>query len=78
MGFIDDDWLHSLDFTTLEKQPSSYVTDDYRHRHDDVVWRVKTDGEWLYLYLLIEFQSEVDHFMAVRIMVYTLACCIRT
>ena len=45
MGFIDDAWLHSLDFSTQEKQPSSYVTDDYRHRHDNVVWRLKADGE---------------------------------
>jgi len=70
MGFIPDEWLHSLDYDTLEKQPCSYVTDDYRHRADDVVWRVKVDGEWVYLYILIEFQSGVDTFMAVRMMVY--------
>ena len=41
MGFIPDDWLHSLDYSTLEKVPGSYVTDDLRHRADDVVWRVR-------------------------------------
>ena len=28
LGFIPDQWLHSLDYTTLEKVPGSYVTDD--------------------------------------------------
>jgi hypothetical protein len=70
LGFIPDDWLHSLDYTTLEKIPGSYVTDDLRGRADDVVWRVKADGEWVYLYLLIEFQSTADPWMAVRIMSY--------
>ena len=32
LGFIPDDWLHSLDYTTLEKIPGSYVTDDLRGR----------------------------------------------
>ena len=70
LGFIPDEWLHSLDYTTLEKVPGSYVTDDLRHRADDVIWRVKAEGEWVYLYLLIEFQSSVDAWMAVRMMTY--------
>ncbi|WAR45400.1 Rpn family recombination-promoting nuclease/putative transposase [Methylomonas rapida] len=70
LGFIPDDWLHGLDYSTLEKLPGSYVTDDFRHRADDVVWRVKADESWVYLYILIEFQSNVDPFMAVRMMIY--------
>ena len=70
MGFVPDEWLHSLDYTTLEKIPGSYITEDFRSREDDVVWRVKVGGEWVYLYLLIEFQSSVDKYMALRIMVY--------
>jgi predicted transposase YdaD len=76
LGFIPDDWLHGLDYGTLEKLPGSYVTDDFRHRADDVVWRVKVDESWVYLYILIEFQSSVDPYMAVRMMVYV-GCCIK-
>ena len=70
MGFIPDDWLRSLDYSTLEKIPSSYVSDDFKQREDDVVWRVKVGEDWVYLYLLIEFQSSVDKYMALRMMVY--------
>ena len=55
LGFIPDDWLHSLDFTTLEKVSGSYVSEDFKQREDDVVWRVKVGEDWVYLYLLIEF-----------------------
>ena len=70
MGFVPDDWLHSLDYTTLAMVPGNYVTEDFRNRADDIVWRVKVGGEWVYLYLLIEFQSSVDKYMALRMMVY--------
>ena len=70
IGFVPDEWLHSLDYATLEKVPGSYVSEDFRHRVDDIVWRVKVGGEWVYLYLLIEFQSSVDKYMALRVMVY--------
>jgi hypothetical protein len=70
IGFIPDEWLHSLDYATLEKVPGSYITDDFKQREDDIVWRVKVSGEWVYLYLLIEFQSSVDKYMALRMIVY--------
>ena len=70
LGFIPDEWLHGLDYATLERVSGSYITDDLRDRADDIVWRVKVGGEWVYLYILIEFQSTVDAWMAVRIMTY--------
>ncbi len=30
LGLIEDEWLHSLDFTTLEKVPSEFVSDVMR------------------------------------------------
>lgn len=70
MGFVPDDWLHSLDYSTLESVNASYVSEDMKQRHSDVIWRVKAGGQWVYLYLLIEFQSSVDVYMALRMMVY--------
>jgi hypothetical protein len=70
IGFVPDEWLHSLDYSTLEKVPGHYVSEDLRNRADDIVWRVKVGDEWVYLYLLIEFQSSVDKYMALRMMVY--------
>ena len=38
--FVPADFIADLDFSTLERCPGSYVTDDLRERHDDIVWRV--------------------------------------
>ncbi|MGF1546758.1 MAG: Rpn family recombination-promoting nuclease/putative transposase [Thiotrichales bacterium] len=70
-GFVHEPWVEQLDFTSLEKVNGSYVTDDLREREDDVIWRVRLNNTWLYVYLLIEFQSSNDPWMALRIMVYT-------
>jgi len=48
----------------------SYVSADLREREDDIIWRVRWGPQWLYLYLLLEFQSTVDRYMAIRLMVY--------
>ncbi len=69
-GFVKEDWVEQLDFTTLEKVSESYTTDDIRDREDDIVWRVRWGKDWVYIYLLLEFQSTVDPWMAVRVMTY--------
>jgi predicted transposase/invertase (TIGR01784 family) len=69
-GFVREDWVTQLDFSTLEKVSESYVSDDIRDREDDIVWRVRWGESWIYIYLLLEFQSTVDHWMAVRMMTY--------
>ena len=70
LSFVKEDWVSELDLSTLEKANSSFVSDDLREREGDVVWRVQWAGKCLYVYILIEFQSRSDPFMAVRIMTY--------
>lgn len=69
-GYIPDAWLRGLDYSTLEMVSSHFVSPDGQQRSSDVVWRVRVDGEWLYLYILMEFQNKVDPYMAVRMMTY--------
>ena len=70
-GFIAGNWTGALDFDTLEKLSAEFVSDDLRQRRGDGMWRVRFRGEWLYVLVLLEFQSTVDSYMAVRILVYT-------
>lgn len=69
-GFVKEEWVERLDFSTLERMGGSYVSDNLRDREDDIIWRVRWGESWLYVYLLLEFQSTVDWHMAVRIMAY--------
>jgi predicted transposase/invertase (TIGR01784 family) len=69
-GFIHEPWINELDFDTLERVNSHFVTDKLERREEDVIWRVKWRERYLYLYLLIAFQSTDDVYMALRVMVY--------
>ena len=69
-GFVHEDWVQEIDFSTLEKASGSYVSDDLRDREDDIIWRVRRRDTWFYIYLLIEFQSTDDPWMALRLMTY--------
>lgn len=72
--FVPEEWVEQLDFTTLERVNASYVSGGARRRwrrcEGDMAWRVRHREGALHLYLLIEFQSTVDRFMAVRWMDY--------
>ena len=70
-GIVAPEWSAALDFTTLEKLPAEYVSDDLRRRQGDLVWRVRFRDRWLYVLVLLEFQSSVDPYMALRLLVYT-------
>lgn len=71
--FVDPGITRELDFSTLRRVNSSYVSDDLREREDDLIWQIKTrkGRKSVYVYLLLEFQSTVDEWMPVRIMTYT-------
>ena len=71
-GYVDQSWVQALDLSSLQRVNSSYVHEADRQRIGDVVWRLKLKdgGGWVYLYLLLEFQSSVDRYMALRMMVY--------
>ena len=68
-GFFDEPWVERLDFTTLEPADGSFVGKNLRAREVDLIWRLKTkEGRPVYVYLLLELQSTMDRYMAVRMM----------
>ncbi|MDR2033011.1 MAG: Rpn family recombination-promoting nuclease/putative transposase, partial [Azoarcus sp.] len=69
-GYVPGKWLEKADYASLERINASYVARSDRQRHDDMVWRIRIGEQWLWVYLLLEFQSASDPWMAVRIMQY--------
>jgi hypothetical protein len=69
--FVKEPWVKKLDFTTLKRVNASYVSPKLKGREGDLLWKLRLrDGTPVYVYLLIEHQSQVDRFMAVRLMTY--------
>ena len=70
-GFVGEEWVRQADLSTLERVGDGYVSDDLRERESDVVWRLRMgEKSWVYVYLLLEFQSTVDPSMAMRVLAY--------
>ena len=67
-GFAAPGWSDSLDFATLEKLPSEFVSEDLRRRCGDGAWRVRFRDEWLYVPARVPVHCR---HMALRILVYT-------
>ena len=70
-GFAAGEWSDALDFTTLEKLPAEFVSEDLRARRGDAVWRVRLRGRPLHVLVLLEFQSTAERHMALRLLTYT-------
>ena len=70
-GFVDKDFINELDYSTLERANADFIRKESGERHDDMIWRLRWKERWLYVYLILEFQSSVDYTMPVRIMSYT-------
>ena len=71
--FVPEALAEELDFQALQRvNPKFHIRwRAARKREGDVIWRLPTrKGADVYLYLLIEFQSDSDWWMAVRTQVY--------
>ena len=65
-------WFESFDFENAELLPTEHITPDLTRRYIDMLWRVPIvkggqAGKYLYVVVLLEFQSRVDRFMALRV-----------
>ncbi len=71
-GFVPGSWVDRLDFNSLEPVSEAHPRDEIAIRYDDLIWRLRWRGSdaWIYVYLLLEFQSTDYPFMAVRVLDY--------
>ena len=63
--------LAATDLSSLGKLSTEYVSDELLKRHGDTVWRLRLGRRHVYLLVLLEFQSEDDHWMALRTLTYS-------
>jgi len=71
-SFVKEDFVRDINFGELKRDFDSFITEEFRERESDIIWQVEYKGRPAYLYILIEFQSTVDHYMALRMLLYLL------
>jgi len=69
-SFVKEDWVKEVDFTRMKKLGKEFIGEEYDKRETDVIYKVSYQGSEAYIYLLIEFQSTVDRYMALRVLQY--------
>ena len=71
-GLMPPEVVDACDFGKMEQLSTQYVDDGLSQSFGDAAWRVRFRGSegWLYLLLVLEFQSTVDSDMASRMHAY--------
>src|SRR5262245_12039005 len=64
--------VRQLDFDTLELCPGSFIDQALRHRHSDLLYRVRyrSKRRWVYLYLLVEHLSTPKSLLPFHLLSY--------
>ncbi len=69
--FVNEPWVSDLDLDHMEPVKSKFHVPGLPKRESDVIWRIPLrPGSDVYLLVLLEFQSESDRWMVLRVMVY--------
>ena len=77
--FVDQEWVHSLDFNKCESLDKSFISEHYKETESDLIYKIQFQdrprqdrdrNREIYIYILIEFQSRVEPFMALRVLNY--------
>ncbi len=71
-NFVPEEWVKQLDFSRMKRINAKFHSDGLDKREGDLVYRIQyKDGSGeIYVYLLLEFQSTPDKWMALRVLVY--------
>jgi predicted transposase/invertase (TIGR01784 family) len=62
--------VHAIDWSTLRLEPGSFVDEEARQRHTDLLYSVEVGERRAYVYVLFEHQSTPDRWMPLRVLSY--------
>ncbi len=68
--FVTEDWVKDIDFDDCQKIDKSFVSAHYKETESDILYKVRFRGKEAYIYILLEFQSTVVWYMALRVLNY--------
>ncbi|MEQ8226320.1 MAG: Rpn family recombination-promoting nuclease/putative transposase [Candidatus Eremiobacterota bacterium] len=70
-GYIAEEFIREINFEKIKKLNNTYVNKKFKKRETDLIVKLLTNkGVETYIYLLLEFQSTVDKYMALRLLNY--------
>jgi len=70
--FVDEDFVKKIRYEDIELVDKSFVSDEFLQRESDIIYKINLDGNDIFIYVLLEFQSTVDKSIPVRMALYIL------
>ena len=71
--YLPADFKALIDLRQIKVEKESFVEEDLKRRLSDIIYSIKTkEGDQAFVYVLIEAQSSVDYWMALRLWKYSL------
>ena len=68
--FVAENWVKDIDFNTLKKEKTDFLSEDLKEFRKDLLWSVKLKEQKVYFFIHIEFQSTSDRRMPFRFLNY--------
>ncbi|MDM8526178.1 Rpn family recombination-promoting nuclease/putative transposase [Desulfococcaceae bacterium HSG8] len=69
-NYLPGNVVRNMDLSHLELVNKSYVDEQLKEKHSDIVYKTKIRGKAAFLYILFEHQSKSDFRMAFRLLCY--------
>ena len=69
-SFVHESFVRHLDFSSMERLDKSFVTQDFQEKESDIIWKLRYQNKPFYIFLLMEFQSNLDYAMPLRFFRY--------
>nr|WP_307992107.1 Rpn family recombination-promoting nuclease/putative transposase [uncultured Niameybacter sp.] len=68
--FTEEKWKKELTADSLTLVNKSFILVDYEEVEADIVYQAEIEGQKVIFYVLLEFQSSIDHSMPIRLLMY--------
>ncbi|MEG1296728.1 MAG: Rpn family recombination-promoting nuclease/putative transposase, partial [Niameybacter sp.] len=68
--FTEEQWKKELTADNLTLVNKSFILADYEEVEADIVYQAEIEGQKVIFYVLLEFQSSIDHSMPIRLLMY--------
>lgn len=70
--FVDLGIAKKISLDSIQQVDRSFIADDLKKRESDLIYQVNLQGQELYIYILVEFQSKPDKTIPIRMLLYIL------
>ena len=76
--YLPDDFKSLVDLSKITVEQESYIEESLNKKYSDIIYKISTNNkEEAFVYVLVEAQSTIDYWTALRLWKYTLLLCKR-